>query len=57
MQPNKTITGSSAPSKPVLGQVIACVLALGVMGVGAWSYGCGRVELAWSSIPVSPRQL
>lgn len=37
MQPNKTITGSSAPSKPVLGQVIACVLALGVMGVGAWS--------------------
>ncbi len=37
MQPNKKNTDTSAPEKFDLGQVIACVVALIIMGLGAWS--------------------
>lgn len=37
MQPNTKKEGTSAPTKPILGQVIACTVALGIMGLGAWS--------------------
>lgn len=37
MQPKRQNQGASAPQKPVLGQMIACALALGIVFVGAWS--------------------
>ena len=37
MQPNTKKEGDSATSKPMLGQVIACAVALGIMGLGAYS--------------------
>ncbi|MEH6830505.1 hypothetical protein [Sulfitobacter sp.] len=37
MQPKKKIEGVSAPEKAILGQVVACLVALGIMGFGAWS--------------------
>lgn len=37
MQPNKKNEDQSVSAKPVLGQVIACVVALGIMGFGGWS--------------------
>lgn len=37
MQPKRQSEGTSAPQKPMLGQAIACGLALGIVGLGAWS--------------------